>query len=114
MATPPPLSPQAREAALAKAGEARRVRAALKAQLKDGAISLGEVLDRAGSDPLVAKTKVLTILESLPGVGKVKARRTMERIGIADTLNPTALGEHQRHELLSSFGSDGLALPADE
>ncbi len=114
MATPPPLSAEAREAALAKAAEARRVRAEVKAQLKDGTISFAEVLTRAESEPLVAKTKVLTILESLPGVGKVKARRTMERIGIAESRRIQGLGENQRHALLASFGPDGTALALDE
>ena len=111
MATPPPLSAEAREAALAKAAEARRVRAEVKAQLKDGTISFAEVLTRAESEPLVAKTK---ILESLPGVGKVKARRTMERIGIAESRRIQGLGENQRHALLASFGPDGTALALDE
>ena len=104
MATPPPLSAEAREAALAKAAEARRVRADLKAQLKDGSITFADVIERAGSDELVAKTKVLTLLESLPGVGKVKARRTMEQIGIAESRRIQGLGENQRHALLTAFG----------
>ena len=105
MATPPPLSAEAREAALAKAAEARRVRAEVKAQLKDGTISFAEVLTRAESEPLVAKTKVLTILESLPGVGKVKARRTMEEIGISDNRRLRGLGTEQRRLLLEQFGA---------
>ncbi len=106
MATPPPLSAEAREAALAKAAEARRVRAELKQELKDGAIVFADVLDRAAADEFVARTKVLTILESLPGVGKVKARRTMERIGIAESRRIQGLGENQRRELLAAFGGD--------
>lgn len=104
MATPPPLSAEAREAALAKAAHARKVRAELKQHLKDGEIVFADVLDRAENDEFVAKTKVLTVLESLPGVGKVKARRTMERIGIAESRRIQGLGDNQRRELLSAFG----------
>lgn len=104
MATPPPLTDEARQAALAKAGEARRVRAELKTQLKDGEVRFAQVLERAGTDDLVAKTKILTILESLPGVGKVKARRTMEAIGIAEGRRIQGLGGKQRRELLEAFG----------
>ena len=107
MATPPPLSAEARDAALAKAAEARRVRADLKTRLKDGEITFASVLERAETDELVAKTKVLTIIEALPGVGKVKARRTMERIGIAESRRLQGLGENQRHALLAAFASDG-------
>jgi hypothetical protein len=110
MATPPPLSAEARDAALAKAVEARRVRAEVKSQLKDGAISFADVLERAEDDELVAKTKVLTLIEALPGVGKVKARRTMERIGIAESRRVQGLGDNQRHALLAAFGPDGVVL----
>ncbi|MEM9466286.1 MAG: integration host factor, actinobacterial type [Actinomycetota bacterium] len=114
MATPPPLSAEAREAALAKAAEARRVRAELKGELKDGVITFSDVLERAETDELVAKTKVLTLIEALPGVGKVKARRTMERIGIAESRRIQGLGENQRHALLAAFGRDGDAFSFDE
>ncbi len=103
MAQPPQLSPEQRAAALEKAGIARRARAELKERLKMGSISLAEVLAQSESDDLVAKTKVLTVLESLPGVGKVKARRTMEEIGIADTRRVRGLGTQQREALLATF-----------
>ncbi|MEO0491778.1 MAG: integration host factor, actinobacterial type [Actinomycetota bacterium] len=112
MATPPPLTDEARRAALAKAAEARRVRAELKAALKDGQIVFADVFARAETDELVAKTKILTILESLPGVGKVKSRRTMESIGIAESRRIQGLGDNQRRALLTAFG-DGDADPAD-
>ena len=47
--------------------------------------------------------KVLAVLESLPGVGKVKARRTMEKIGISETRRVRGLGAQQRKELLAEF-----------
>ena len=94
---------------MVKAAEARRVRAEVKTQLKDGAITFAQLLERAETDELVAKTKVLTILESLPGVGKVKARRTMERIGIAESRRIQGLGENQRSALLHAFAIDTAA-----
>ena len=104
MPQPPALSPEQRQAALAKAAEARRVRAVVKDRLKSGELRLVEVLDLAGTDELVAGIKVLSILESLPGVGKVKARRAMTEIGIADTRRLRGLGEQQRRALLAAFG----------
>ena len=47
--------------------------------------------------------KVLAVIEALPGVGKVKARRTMEEIGIADTRRVRGLGEQQQKALLEAF-----------
>lgn len=105
MAQPPQLSPEQRAAALEKAGAARRVRAELKERLKLGAVSLAELLQQSETDELVGKTKVLAVLESLPGVGKVKARRTMEEIGIAETRRLRGLGSQQREALLTAFPS---------
>jgi signal recognition particle GTPase len=103
MPQPPVLTPEQREAALAKAAEARRARAELKEKLKMGSLSLKELLDQADDNNIVGKMKVLAVLESLPGVGKVRARRTMEEIGIADTRRVRGLGEQQRRSLLDAF-----------
>jgi hypothetical protein len=103
MATPPIRDDDARRAALAKATDARRARAELKNELKQRLITLAEVLDRADGDERVAKTKVLTVLEALPGVGKVKARRTMTAIGIAENRRIGGLGRVQRAKLLEAF-----------
>jgi hypothetical protein len=86
-----------------KAAEARRVRADLKQRLKMGSVTLAEVLQQASADEIVGKTKVLAVLESLPGVGKVKARRLMEDIGIAESRRLRGLGDQQRAALLESF-----------
>lgn len=105
MTQPPQLTDEQRQAALAKAAEVRRERAEVKERLKMGSISLAELLDTAGSNDTIAKMKVLTVLESLPGVGKVKARRTMERIGISETRRVRGLGDQQRKALIEAFPS---------
>ena len=103
MPLPPALTPEQRQAALEKAAQARRVRAELKERLKMGSLSLPQLLDDAEKDDIVGKMKVLAVLESLPGVGKVKARRTMEKIGISETRRVRGLGVQQRKELLAEF-----------
>jgi ribosomal protein S13 len=65
---------------------------------------LRELLDAAESDETIGKMKVLAVLEALPGVGKVKARRTMDEVGIAETRRVRGLGSQQRETLLKSFG----------
>jgi DNA uptake protein ComE-like DNA-binding protein len=102
MATPPQLTPEQRAAALAKAAEARAARADIKARLKMGSMSLVEALD--SDDPNIGKLKVVALLESLPGVGKVKARRVMEEVGIADNRRVQGLGAQQRKALLDQLG----------
>jgi hypothetical protein len=100
---PPQLDPAQRQAALEKAAAARRQRAELKEKLKAGSISLGELLAQGDTDDAVAKLKVVTVLESLPGVGKVKARRTMEELEISENRRVRGLGTHQRRALLAHF-----------
>jgi DNA uptake protein ComE-like DNA-binding protein len=102
MATPPQLSPEQRAAALAKAAEARTARADLKNQLKMGSVSLAEAL--ASTDSTIGKLKVVALLESLPGVGKVKARKIMEDVGIADNRRVQGLGQQQKAALLDQLG----------
>ena len=104
MPQPPPISPEARAAALEKAASARRQRAELKEKLKMGSITLAELFEQA-DDETIAKMKVLAVLESLPGLGKVKARRTMDEIGIAETRRVQGLGANQRKALLDRLSS---------
>ncbi|MGH9189081.1 MAG: integration host factor, actinobacterial type [Acidimicrobiales bacterium] len=103
MPLPPALSPEARQAALEKAAAARRQRAELKDKLKMGSLSLKELIDASKLDEVVAKMKVLNVLESLPGVGKVRARRLMEEVGISDARRVRGLGAQQREALLKLF-----------
>ncbi len=98
----PTLTPEQREQALAKAAEARKRRAELKGQLKSEKLSLRDVLGRQGDD-VVGKMKVSSVLESLPGVGKVRARRIMERLEISATRRVRGLGAKQKDALLTEF-----------
>ena len=104
MAGLPQLTDEQRRAALAKAAEARRVRAEIKELLKMGPLSLSELLDRSDNDRILAKMKVLSVLEALPKLGKVKARRTMDEVGISDSRRLRGLGSQQRAELVARFG----------
>ncbi len=103
MPQPPQLTPEQRQAALKKAAEARRARAELKERLKMGSLTLAELLTQAENDDMAGKMKVLAVLESLPGVGKVKSRRTMETFEISDTRRVRGLGDQQKRKLLEEF-----------
>jgi len=104
MAGLPQLTDEQRRAALVKAAEARRVRAEMKNLLKMGSISMSELLARSDDEVILAKMKVLAVLESLPKLGKVKARRTMEEVGISESRRLRGLGTKQRAELVARFG----------
>lgn len=100
----PNLSDADRQAALKKAAEARAKRAALRADIKAGKVSFAAVMKRAG-DPIVARMKVSTLLESLPGYGKAKAAKIMEELEISGSRRVQGLGARQREMLMERLGS---------
>ena len=102
----PELDDESRRQALEKAAEARRVRAELKQRLKAGEIDFAEVLRQADSNEIVGKTKVSAVLEALPKVGKVRARKLMERLDISPSRRVRGLGANQREKLLKEFEAD--------
>ena len=95
--------PGAARRALKKAAAARKKRAEVKGELKSGKRTLTDVLKTAGDDT-VGKMKVSTVLESLPGVGKVRAQKIMEELDISATRRVRGLGAKQRELLLEKFG----------
>lgn len=97
----PQLTPEQRADALAKAAQARKARAELKGELKSGKLSLDDILKR--SDDTVGKMKVSVVLESLPGVGKVRATKLMEELDISASRRVRGLGAKQREQLISKF-----------
>lgn len=103
MSAPPKLTPEQRASALAKATASRRTRADLKAQVKKGLVTIEDVLGLAQSDSAIAKMRVRELLESIPGVGKIRAVAMMERLGISTPRRLQGLGIHQRRELMEEF-----------
>lgn len=100
----PPLTPEQRSAALAKAAAARTARAELKVRLKSSSTSLNDVLATGETDDAIGKMKVVAVLEALPGVGKVRAQRLMERLEISPSRRVRGLGAKQREALQREFG----------
>jgi transposase len=101
----PTLTKEERAAALLKAAAARKVRAELREKLKTGQLNLADAFSRIHSEDAVGKMKVIALLESMPGVGKIRAENLMERIGIAPSRRLRGLGPNQLSALLSEFNS---------
>jgi hypothetical protein len=99
----PILTPEQRRAALEKAAAARQVRAEIKNKLKHSRASLTEVLQESKANQFIAKLKVIDLLQSMPGVGKVKAEEIMERVGIAANRRLRGLGDNQISKLIAEF-----------
>ncbi|MEI8056006.1 MAG: integration host factor, actinobacterial type [Actinomycetes bacterium] len=99
----PSLTPEQRSAALDKAAEARRIRAEVKNRLKRSGASISDVITAGQTDDIIGKMKVSALLESMPGVGKVRAAEIMERLHIADNRRVRGLGTHQAAALHKEF-----------
>lgn len=103
MGLPPQLTAEQRQAALAKAAQSRKRRAEVKAQIKDGTLTIDQVITLAQRDEAVGKMRVKELLESLSGVGKVRVVSLMERLNISPTRRIQGLGKHQIKELRQEF-----------
>ena len=101
----PPLTPEQRQAALDKAAASRRERAEVKNRLKHSGATITEVLRDGESNEVIGKMRVLDLLQSMPGLGKVRARQVMERLGIAESRRVRGLGSKQVAALEREFAS---------
>ena len=81
----------------------RRERAEVKNRLKNSGASLPEVLRDGQRNEVVGKMKVLDLLQAMPGLGKVRARNLMERIGISESRRVRGLGANQIAALEREF-----------
>ena len=100
----PPLTPEQRQAALDKAAASRRERAEVKNRLKNSGASLMDVVHEGRDNEVIGKMRVVELLQSMPGLGKVRARQVMERLGIAESRRVRGLGIKQVAALQREFG----------
>lgn len=108
MVKPPTLTQEERDAALLKAKESRQRRSEIKTLVKTQKMTLEDVISKAQSDDALLKMRVIELIESIPGVGKVRAVALMERLDISLTRRIGGLGAHQRANLIKEF-----TLPVD-
>lgn len=108
MPTPPILTPEERFAALAKASSARKRRAEVKMSIKSGALDIAAVYELSQNEEAISKMRVAEMLESITGVGKIRALAIMERLNISPTRRIKGLGSHQLKNLLSEFSASAV------
>ena len=97
------MTPEKRAEAMAAAAQARRERAELRNRLKYGQGSLARAIELGREREAIGKMKVSALLESMPGVGKVKAAAIMAEIGIAASRRVRGLGAQQTRALVERF-----------
>jgi hypothetical protein len=87
---------------LALANQVRFKRAALKAELKRGSISVAALIDEPPQ--YLASAKVSELLRALPGHGPVKVERLLKRGQVSPRKSLAGLNERQRRELIRALG----------
>ena len=101
----PTLTPEERAAALEKAKRVRKERSEVKESLKQGTLTLSEVICDGATDDTIGKMKVSAVLEAMPGVGRITARQIMGQLGIAESRRVRGLGSNQRAALEAEFAA---------
>nr|WP_275426122.1 integration host factor, actinobacterial type [Nocardioides gilvus] len=101
----PQLTPEQRQAALDKAAASRRERAEVKNRLKNSGGSILDVIREGQENEVVGKMRVIDLLQSMPGLGKVRAKALMERLSIAESRRVRGLGVKQIAALEREFAA---------
>lgn len=101
--TVPVRSPEQRADALAAALATRQERARVRSALKARQLCVADVLDGVDANPVWATFKVSWLLESVPGIGAVRAERIMTDLRIAPSRRVQGLGIRQRAALLAEL-----------
>lgn len=99
----PQLSSAQLESAREAATQARRARAELKEQVKNGTVSFTDALGRAVGDDTLSRIKVIDLLRAMPRVGVTRATEIMEILQIAPNRRIRGLGRHQIDRLNELF-----------
>nr|WP_255668650.1 integration host factor, actinobacterial type [Aeromicrobium duanguangcaii] len=103
----PELTDEQRRQALAKAAEARQVRAEVKNRLRHSGATVAQVLAEAKRNEAIAKIKVLDLLQSIPGIGKLTAQQIMDDLKIAQSRRLRGLGANQAKVLIAEIARRG-------
>lgn len=96
--TVPELTKEQRKAALDKALEARKKRSLALQELKQGKVTLEDLLET--QDDCLRRIKIYDLLRVYKGIGNTKARKIMKELHIAETRRIAGLGKHQHAALL--------------
>lgn len=98
----PKLSLEEKQKALEKAQLVRSQRAQIRQSLKDKKITLDVIL-ADDNDDVISRMRVIYLLKSLPRIGKVKAKKIMNDIGIDETRRIQGLGTRQKKALIEKL-----------
>ena len=74
--------------------------------MKNSGASIIVVVAEGQTNEVIGKMRVVDLLQSMPGLGKVRARQVMERLGIAESRRVRGLGTKQIASIEREFAPD--------
>lgn len=98
------LSEESRRKGLEKARVVRKKRSEIKEQLKRGKTSINALIkDKELFDEYISGMKVLSIVSSLPGNGRMNAEKVLEELNISPHKKMGGLGRNQKASFFKYF-----------
>lgn len=103
------MSDTKQQDAFARAAQARSAIADIIATVRSGELDLPAAFDAADAAPLIGRCFAVKVFEAVPDIGKVRARRTMDDVGLAEDIWLGAVPPAKREEIIAA-----LAEPAPD
>ncbi|MFZ9706747.1 MAG: hypothetical protein ACO3CG_02805 [Ilumatobacteraceae bacterium] len=73
---------------------------ALIASVADGSVTLAQVFERSATEAVCGFVYLVKIAESVPGIGKVRARRVLEEHGLGERTRVSEVPSSVRESLM--------------
>ena len=99
---PPQLTREQRIENVRKASRIRSERHQLLLKVKSGEVKASDVISMDG--PVARRTRVVTLVNAVPGYGRVRSAKLMRAIGIDDNRRVGGLGPRQSEALVETLG----------
>jgi hypothetical protein len=91
------------EQAVERADQARLAIRNIIEQVRSGDLDLPQAFAAADGDELTGRCFAVKVLEAVPGIGKVRARRTMEALGIDEGIWIRDVSPEARAKVIEAF-----------
>ncbi|MEM7092157.1 MAG: hypothetical protein AAF567_04080 [Actinomycetota bacterium] len=93
------------------ADHARAANESVVESVRAGELSLDAAHARSDADPMTARVFAVKVYEAVPGIGKVKARRTMESFGLDEDVTLGDVSSSDRQAIVDRFAEiEGVPL----
>lgn len=93
--------------ALAKANATRTFRAGLKRDVRAGRVDALELIADRYVDERLATMAVVDLIQAVPKIGRVKARRAIARARVAPSKTLGGITDRQREDLIAELPGSG-------